>query len=66
MATFKPKDIEALVPASHTGMTTEAFQAVVQDSIAKAKHPRFNKPLSQMVYQPMLEVMRYLRENGYA
>jgi hypothetical protein len=47
-------------------MTTEAFQAVVQDSIAKAKHPRFNKPLSQMVYQPMLEVMRYLRENGYA
>ena len=33
--------------------------------MAKAKHPRFDKPYAQMVYQPMLEVMKYLRDNGY-
>jgi hypothetical protein len=33
--------------------------------MAKAKHPRFRRPYSQMVYQPMLEVMSYLRDNGY-
>ena len=65
MAKFTLKDIEALVLATHTGMTAEAFQTIVKDWIAKAKHPRFHKPFSQMVYQPMLEVMRYLRDNGY-
>ena len=65
LAKFTPKDIEALVLATYTGMTTEAFQAIVKDWMAKAKHPRFHKPFSRMVYQPMLEVMRYLRNNGY-
>ena len=65
MAKFTLKDIEALVFATHTGMTTEAFQSIVKDWMAKAKHPRFDKPYSQMVYQPMLEVMSYLRDNGY-
>jgi phosphoserine phosphatase len=46
-------------------MTVEKFQSIVKDWMASAKHPRFNKPYSQMVYQPMLEVMRYLRDNGY-
>ena len=65
MAKFTLKDFEALVLATYTGMTTEAFQAIVKDWIAKAKHPRFHAPYSQMVYQPMLEVMSYLRANGY-
>ena len=65
MAKFTLKDLEALVVATHTGMTTEAFQPIVKDWMAKAKHPRFQQPYSQMVYQPMLEVMRYLRDNGY-
>jgi haloacid dehalogenase-like hydrolase len=65
MAEFTLKDIEVLVFATHTGMTTEAFQPIVKDWMAKAKHPRFDKPYSQMVYQPMLEVMHYLRDNGY-
>ena len=65
MAKFTMKDLEAILMATHTGMTVEAFQAIVQDWIAKAKHPRFGKPYSQMVYQPMLEVMSYLRDNGY-
>ena len=65
MAKFTLKDIEVLVFATHTGMTTEGFQSIVKDWMAKAKHPRFDKPYSQMVYQPMLEVMHYLRDNGY-
>jgi hypothetical protein len=65
MARFTLKDIEAIAMATHTGMTTDAFQAIVKDWMAKAKHPRFDKPVSQMVYQPMLEVMKYLRDNGY-
>ena len=51
--------------ATHTGMTTDAFQTDVKDWWAKAKHPRFDRPYSQMVYQPMIEVMKYLRDNGY-
>jgi hypothetical protein len=65
IARFTLKDIEVIAMATHTGMTTDAFQTIVKDWMAKAKHPRFDKPVSQMVYQPMLEVMKYLRDNGY-
>ena len=65
MAKFSMKDVEVLLAATSTGMTPDAFQAIVRDWMAKAKHPRFDKPYSQMVYQPMLEVMKYLRDNGY-
>jgi phosphoglycolate phosphatase-like HAD superfamily hydrolase len=65
IAKFTLKDIEVIALATHTGMTTEAFQPIVKDWMATAKHPRFDKLCSQMVYQPMLEVMRYLRDNGY-
>lgn len=65
MAKFSMRDIEALLAATSTGMTPDAFQAIVRDWMAKTKHPRFDKPYSQMVYQPMLEVMKYLRDNGY-
>jgi phosphoglycolate phosphatase-like HAD superfamily hydrolase len=65
MAKFTLKDIEIIAMATHTGMTTEAFQTIVKDWMAHAKHPRFDRPYPQMVYQPMLEVMKYLRENGY-
>jgi phosphoglycolate phosphatase-like HAD superfamily hydrolase len=65
MAKFSLKDIEALVFATHTGMTTEAFQSIVKAWMANARHPRFHAPYSQMVYEPMLEVMSYLRDNGY-
>jgi len=63
MEKFTLKDIEAIVLA-HTGMTVEAFQKIVQDWMATAIHPRFHRPYPRMVYQPMLEVMRYLRANG--
>ena len=65
MAKFSTKDLEQIVFATHTGMTVDAFQATVKDWIAKAKHPRWNRPYTELAYQPMLEVMRYLRTNGY-
>lgn len=65
IAKFTTKDIEIIAMATHTGMTTDAFQKIVKDWMAAAKHPRFDKPVSQMVYQPMIEVMKYLRDNGY-
>ena len=65
MAKFTTKDIEVIAMATHTGMTADAFQTIVKDWWATAKHPRFDKPYSQMVYQPMIEVMKYLRDNGY-
>jgi hypothetical protein len=65
MAKFSPKDLEQIVFATHTGTTIEAFQATVKDWIAKAKHPRWNRPFTELTYQPMLEVMRYLRTNSY-
>lgn len=65
MAKFTMKDLEVIGMATHTGMTTDAFQGIVKKWMETAKHPRFDKPYPQMVYQPMLEVMKYLRDNGY-
>ena len=62
---FTLKDIEVIALATQTGMTAEAFGPIVKDWMATAKHPTFDKPYPQMVYQPMLEVMKYLRDNGY-
>jgi hypothetical protein len=54
-----------LVMATHAGMTTEAFARVATDWLATAKHPRFNRPYTELVYQPMLELLIYLRANGF-
>ena len=54
-----------LIMASHAGTTTEEFEQVVKDWIAAAKHPRFNRPYTECVYQPMLELLMYLRANGF-
>jgi phosphoglycolate phosphatase-like HAD superfamily hydrolase len=58
-------DLEKILLATHTGMTVEAFQETVREWLGKANHPRWNRPYTDLVYQPMLEAMRYLRENGY-
>jgi hypothetical protein len=65
IAKFTTKDLEVIAMTTHTGMTAEAFGPMVKEWMAKAKHPKFDKPYPQMVYQPMLEVMKYLRDNGY-
>ena len=51
--------------ATHTGMTTEEFAKIVADWLATARHPRFNRPYTDLVYQPMLELLAYLRANGF-
>lgn len=54
-----------LVMVTHAGMTTEEFTKIVTDWIASARHPRFNRPYNELVYQPMLELLAYLRANGF-
>jgi phosphoglycolate phosphatase-like HAD superfamily hydrolase len=54
-----------MVMATHAGMTTEEFEKSVTDWLATAKHPKTGKPFTEMVYQPMLELLAYLRANGF-
>jgi hypothetical protein len=54
-----------IVAATHAGMTTDEFNQTVKDWIATAKHPVTKRPYTEMVYQPMLELMAYLRANGF-
>lgn len=54
-----------VVMVTHAGMTTEEFEKIVTDWIAVAKHPTTKRPYTEMVYQPMLEVLAYLRANGF-
>lgn len=54
-----------IMMATHAGMTTVEFEQIVKDWIATAKHPKTGKPFTKMVYQPMLEVLAYLRANSF-
>ena len=54
-----------IVMATHAGLTTEEFEKVVTDWISTAKHPKTGKPFTEMVYQPMLELLTYLRANNF-
>ncbi|HTP02594.1 MAG TPA: HAD family hydrolase, partial [Anaerolineales bacterium] len=54
-----------MIMATHTGNTTAEFEKIVKDWIATAKHPKTGKLNTEMVYQPMLEVLTYLRANGF-
>jgi len=54
-----------IVMATHAGMTTEEFEKIVKDWVASAKHPKTKRPYTEMVYQPMLELLAYLRANGF-
>lgn len=54
-----------VVGATHSGMTTDEFAAVVRDWLATARHPRFDRPYTELVFQPMLELLTYLRANGF-
>jgi phosphoglycolate phosphatase-like HAD superfamily hydrolase len=57
--------IYAIMMAAHSGITTEEFEKIVKDWLASAKHPTSARPYTEMVYQPMLELLAYLRENGF-
>ena len=54
-----------LVMATHTGNTTDEFEQIVTDWLATAKHPKTEKLYTEMVYQPMIELLAYLRANGF-
>lgn len=54
-----------IMMAAHAGMTADAFAATVREWIATARHPKTGLPYTRMVYQPMLELLAYLRDNGF-
>ncbi len=54
-----------ILMASHAGMTTEEFEDIVRSWIAEARHPRFDRRFPDLVYQPMLELLDYLRANDF-
>lgn len=59
------KALLEIVMATHAGMTTTEFEAVVKDWIATARHPQTKRLYTEMVYQPMLELLAYMRSNGF-
>jgi hypothetical protein len=65
MAKFTEADLLKLVGASQAGLSIEAFREVVKTWAVTAKHPRFQRPYTELVYAPMLEAMKFLRANGY-
>jgi phosphoserine phosphatase len=59
------KDLEKIAAATLTGMPVEEFNAEVKKWLAEAKDPRWKRPYTELTYQPMQEVLRYLRANGF-
>lgn len=65
ISNFTKADWEAIIAATHAGMTTAQFTETARQWFATAKHPRYDRPYTDLVYQPMLEVIALLRENGF-
>ncbi len=65
LAASGEKGLLELVMASHAGMSTAEFEAIVKDWFKTARHPRFNRLYTELAYQPMLELLEYLRTNGF-
>ena len=59
------KGLMEMLAATHTGMTTEEFTKIVLNWLASAKHPTTHRPYTEMVYQPMLELLSFLRAKGF-
>jgi phosphoglycolate phosphatase-like HAD superfamily hydrolase len=65
MAKLSLRDLEEILIATLTGMPVETFDAEARKWIETAKHPRWNRLYTELTYQPMLEVLQYLRDNGF-
>jgi phosphoglycolate phosphatase-like HAD superfamily hydrolase len=65
IAKLSLKELEEILMATLTGMTAEEFQAEAKAWLATAKHPRYHRPYTELTYQPMLEVLKYFRANGF-
>src|SRR5262249_7809645 len=59
------KGLAELVAVTHAGMTTAEFEKIVTDWLSTARDRRFMRPYTELVYQPMLELLAYLRDNGF-
>ena len=64
-ATYGEHGILEVVMATHAGNTAEEYEAIVAQWLASARHPRFDRPFTDLVYQPMLELLDYLQENDF-
>jgi phosphoglycolate phosphatase-like HAD superfamily hydrolase len=65
LAAMGEKGVLEIMAATHAGLTTSEFTKTVTDWLATARHPRFNRPYTDLVYQPMLELLAYLRANQF-
>jgi phosphoglycolate phosphatase-like HAD superfamily hydrolase len=65
LAASGEKGMVEIVMATHAGMTTTEFEAIVKDWLATARHPKFKRPYTELAYQPMRELLAYLRANGF-
>ena len=65
LAASGEKGLLQLVMASHAGMSTADFEAIVKEWLASARHPRFDKPYTELTYLPMVELLEYLRAHDY-
>ncbi|MBB1632632.1 HAD family hydrolase [Cupriavidus sp. UME77] len=59
------KELLALIATANSGMTVEAYDETIRTWLASAKHPKFQRPFTELVYQPQLELLAYLRANGF-
>lgn len=64
-ASYGEHGIIEIVMATHAGMTVDEFESIVKEWLSTAKHPRFNRPYTDLVYQPMLELINYLKTNEF-
>ncbi|GEP07209.1 haloacid dehalogenase [Methylobacterium oxalidis] len=65
MAQLPLRDLETILAATLTGMTVEEFQSEVSRWLETARHPRWNRPYTELTFQPMQEVLRYLQSNAF-
>ncbi len=65
LAAIGEKGLLEIVAMTHAGMSVDDFTAIVRAWLASARHPRFDRPYTDLVYQPMLELLAYLRERGF-
>jgi len=59
------KSVMSVIEAAHSGMTTDEFEKTVKDWLRTARHPQTHQPYTAMVYKPMVELLAYLRANGF-
>ncbi|WP_373380160.1 HAD family hydrolase [Cupriavidus nantongensis] len=59
------KQLAALIARANSGMTVDDYDRTIRDWLAKSRHPKFNRPYTELVYQPQLELLSYLRANGF-